>query len=380
MDNKERMQKAKTTVEAWELGQTSKHFETSGRGVSTISTGKGDHGGVSYGAYQLSTNERTIHEYLRFAKEYQDDFKGLTPATPAFNQKWLELANGDSHFAKSQHDFIAQRHFEPQMKALREQGFDLSDRGKAVHDMLWSTAVQTRNMTPSIVINGIREEFGQSVKISQLNDRQIIEAVQDYKLAHTEQLFRSSPNLWNGLRNRALNEKRELLELLDYENFYQQLNIEKKQVEPTSNESQPNPFANPDNFGALETPSLSPVAQTLVQQSEQKVREACERYNQPWAEGMCNTSMALAVVAREAQMSGIDALGVSQGTIYIAQTDRKGIYREAEINSLEAANIPLAQSEQRLAIVDQQMLAQEQQTIDNLAQTQHKVHSGPRMG
>jgi hypothetical protein len=381
MDNKERMQKAKTTVEAWELGQTSKHFETSGRGVSTISTGKGDHGGVSYGAYQLSTNERTIHEYLRFAKEYQDDFKGLTPATPAFNQKWLELANGDSHFAKSQHDFIAQRHFEPQMKALREQGFDLSDRGKAVHDMLWSTAVQTRNMTPSIVINGIREEFGQSVKVSQLNDRQIIEVVQDYKLAHTEQLFRSSPNLWNGLRSRASNEKRELLELLDYENFYQQLNIEKKQVEPTSNESQPNPFANPDNFGALETPSLSPVAQTLVQQSEQKVREACERYNQPWTEGMCNTSMALAVVAREAQMSGVDALGVSQGTIYIAQTDRKGIYREAEINSLEAANIPMAQSEQRLAIVDQQMLAQEQQqAIDNLAQTQHKVHSGPRMG
>jgi hypothetical protein len=147
-------------------------------------------------------------------------------------------------------------------------------------------------------------------------------------------------------------------------------------------QNQPNPFANPDNFGALETPSLSPVAQTLVQQSEQKVREACERYNQPWAEGMCNTSMALAVVAREAQMSGIDALGVSRdGIIYIEQTDRKGIYREAQINADEAANIPLAQSEQRLAIVDQQMLAQEQQqTIDNLAQTQHKVHSGPRMG
>ena len=136
------------------------------------------------------------------------------------------------------------------------------------------------------------------------------------------------------------------------------------------------------SFLGMETPSLSPVAQTLVQQSEQKVREACERYNQPWAEGMCNTSMALAVVAREAQMSGIDALGVSRdGIIYIEQVDRKGIYREAQINADEAANIPLAQSEQRLAIVDQQMLVQEQQqTIDNLAQTQHKVHSGPRMG
>ena len=381
MDDKERMQKAKTTVEAWELGQTSKHFETSGRGVSTISTGKGDHGGVSYGAYQLSTNERTIHEYLRFAKEYQDDFKGLTPATPAFNQKWLELANGDSHFAKSQHDFIAQRHFEPQMKALREQGFDLSDRGKAVHDMLWSTAVQTRNMTPSIVINGIREEFGQSVKVSQLNDRQIIEAVQDYKLAHTEQLFRSSPNLWNGLRNRASNEKRELLELLDYENFYQQLNIEKKQVEPTSNESQPNPFANPDNFGALETPSLSLIAQTIKQQCHSHVHGFCERNNQPWTEGMDNTYMALTVVAREAKMSGVDFLGVSRdNTIHIEQVDRKGIFREAQISAHEAANIPLAQSQQRLAIVDQQMLVQEQQTINDPVQTQHKVHSGPKMG
>ena len=136
------------------------------------------------------------------------------------------------------------------------------------------------------------------------------------------------------------------------------------------------------SFLGMETPSLSPVAQTLVQQSEQKVREACERYNQPWAEGMCNTSMALAVVAREAQMSGIDALGVSRdGIIYIEQTDRKGIYREAQISAHEAANIPLAQSEQRLAIVDQQMLVQEQQqTIDNLAQTQHKVHSGPKLG
>ena len=81
-------------------------------------------------------------------------------------------------------------------------------------------------------------------------------------------------------------------------------------------------------------------------------------------------------------LRGIDALGVSRdGIIYIEQTDRKGIYREAQINADEAANIPLAQSEQRLAIVDQQMLVQEQQqTIDNLAQTQHKVHSGPRMG
>ena len=152
---------------------------------------------------------------------------------------------------------------------------------------------------------------------------------------------------------------------------------------------------NPERFSPLEpnasqlaqnhttekpTPSLSPVAQTIKQQCHSHVHGFCERNNQPWTEGMDNTVMSLTVVAREAQMSGVDALGVSQGTIYIAQTDRKGIYREAEINSLEAANIPLAQSEQRLAIVDQQMLAQEQQTINDPVQTQHKVHSGPKLG
>ena len=177
----------------------------------------------------------------------------------------------------------------------------------------------------------------------------------------------------NGLEDRA--EKFEHYQRKLTPKYLEQL---KNELSPAI---QPNPFANPDNFGALETPSLSPVAQTIKQQCHSHVHGFCERNNQPWTEGMDNTYMALTVVAREAKMSGVDALGVSQGTIYIVQTDRKGIYREAEINSREAANIPLAQSEQRLAIVDQQMLAQEQQqTINNLAQTQHKVHSGPKLG
>ena len=127
---------------------------------------------------------------------------------------------------------------------------------------------------------------------------------------------------------------------------------------------------------------LSSVAQTIKQQCHSHVHGFCERNNQAWTEGMDNTVMSLTVVAREAKMSGVDFLGVSRdNTIHIEQVDRKGIFREAQISAHEAANIPMSQSEQRLAIVDQQMLAQEQQqTINNLAQTQHKVHSGPRMG
>ena len=126
---------------------------------------------------------------------------------------------------------------------------------------------------------------------------------------------------------------------------------------------------------------LSSVAQTIKQQCHSHVHGFCERNNQKWTLGMDNTYMALTVVAREAKMSGVDFLGVSRdNTIHIEQVDRKGIFREAQINAHEAANIPIVQSEQRLAIVDQQMLVQEQQAFDNLVQTQHKVHSGPKLG
>lgn len=45
----------------WYLGQTSTKYETGGRGVGTISTGKGGHG-VSYGSYQLSSKMGGVQE------------------------------------------------------------------------------------------------------------------------------------------------------------------------------------------------------------------------------------------------------------------------------------------------------------------------------
>ncbi|CEE29395.1 hypothetical protein VWQ19_11840 [Xanthomonas citri pv. citri] len=52
------------TMDGWHLGMTSARHESGRRGVETISTGKGDHGGVSYGAYQLSSKSGSLREYL----------------------------------------------------------------------------------------------------------------------------------------------------------------------------------------------------------------------------------------------------------------------------------------------------------------------------
>ena len=116
----------------WKLGQTSKQYESSGK-VGTVSTGYGDPGGISYGIYQISYNAGTLGKYLKWSK-YADEFKGLTPNSEAFQKKWKDIAKKDPvAFEKDQHDFIQATHYEPQLKFLKGKGFDLSNRGIAVH-------------------------------------------------------------------------------------------------------------------------------------------------------------------------------------------------------------------------------------------------------
>jgi len=46
------------------LGALSAEFESGGRGPGTVSSGKGDPGGVSYGIYQLSSKAGTVAGFL----------------------------------------------------------------------------------------------------------------------------------------------------------------------------------------------------------------------------------------------------------------------------------------------------------------------------
>ena len=208
------VQGAKTNIDAWHLGQTSAQFETGNRGPGFISTGKGDLGGKSYGLYQLSSTQGSLAEYVGQSAKYGAEFKGLEPASAAFDAKWKEVAARDPQgFSTDQHTFIKKEFFDVQNEALKGRGVDLDDRGRAVQDMLWSTSVQFRNLTPNVVANGLKDKFGEDYQLSKLTDEQIVGAVQDYKLKKNDSLFSGSPDLWPGLRERAKNEKTELTEL-----------------------------------------------------------------------------------------------------------------------------------------------------------------------
>lgn len=212
------VEQAKRDVEGWYLGKTSARYESGGRGPGVISTGVGDHGGVSYGAYQLSSKQGTLREYLGQSR-YGPEFKGLQPATPAFDAKWRELAKTDPGFAQDQHDFIGKTHYEQQVSRLEAIGVDLSGRGRAVQDLVWSTSVQFRNLTPGIFQKGLMEKFGPDYELSRLSDRDIVEAVQGFKINHNNTLFKSSPTWHSGLLRRAHAEKSSLLGLIEQESL-----------------------------------------------------------------------------------------------------------------------------------------------------------------
>lgn len=228
-------------LEAWKLGATSTRFETSGKGVFAISSGSGDHGGASYGAYQMSSRAGTLTNFLASQTHghYGRQFAGLQPGTAAFNARWLELAHSDPQFARHQHQFIHDTHYEAQLRNLAKAGMSLSSRGVAIHDMVWSTSVQFGGET-GLVRNAIREKFGAQAVVARLSDTDIINAVQDYKVAHNAELFRkSSDAVRAGTLNRAHAERGKLLELAGLEQLArgnpQQAPVPVAEVLPTEN-------------------------------------------------------------------------------------------------------------------------------------------------
>ena len=190
----------------WRLGNTSMKYETGGRGAGTVSTGKGDYGGVSYSSYQMSSRMGVVQKFIAQSK-YKNDFAGLAVNSEAFKAKWKSLAKNDPEFEKAQHDYIKKTHYDPIVRNLKQAGLNLSGRGAAVQDAIWSTAVQYGGGSKVIQ----RALAGKNV--SAMSDSDLVSAIQDYKYDKTQSLFSKSPKLWAGLRKRARQEKADLLKL-----------------------------------------------------------------------------------------------------------------------------------------------------------------------
>lgn len=204
-----------TDKKEWKVGQTSLRFESSGAGPGTVSSGKGDLGGVSYGSYQIASETGTLAEFIK-TSGYASEFKDMPINSDEFMAQWKHLASEDPGFGTAQHDFIQRSHYEPQVRSLDRVGFDTAARGPAVQDMVWSTAVQYRRHTANVVTRGLTEAYGNDYKLESLTDAEIVSAVQDSKMAHISDDFRGSKSLSPGIEKRIETEKHALRYLAEH--------------------------------------------------------------------------------------------------------------------------------------------------------------------
>lgn len=199
----------------WEhLGKLSAKYESGGRASGTVSTGKGDPGGVSYGSYQLSSKVGTAQRFTDLY--YADWFYGTKPGSAEFTKQWIRLAaERQSELAAYEHLFIADTHYQPFADRLKNDlGLDLEQHSNALRDVAWSVGVQhgAGNKIFSRALQPVIDEH----RLNELNDKAIIELVYAERgrvddFGVSVYFSKSSPQVQKSVLKRFENEKQDAL-------------------------------------------------------------------------------------------------------------------------------------------------------------------------
>lgn len=131
------------------LGDLSASYESNGN-PSCVSTGAGDLGGISYGAYQLASNVGSVDAFIEwginyggFYTNYANSLNQYEVNSDGFIDEWKSLANDDySGFLQMQHDYIKSEYYDKACRYLANEGFHADNHSDALKDVIWSRAVQ----------------------------------------------------------------------------------------------------------------------------------------------------------------------------------------------------------------------------------------------
>jgi hypothetical protein len=188
------------------LGTIASIFE-SGNDFGAISSGGGDRGGKSYGKYQIASGTTDLDQFIR-TMGFARYFDGLEIGSDEFDLQWLVLS-GNEDFQRAQTEYVVNQHYAMQTNKLQRSGIDLSDRGIAIQEMVFSTAVQYGPNT-NVIVNALN-----SHDLERLCDRDIVKIVQNYKVQNVHRNFRSSsPDIRESVTKRIINERDLLLTLV----------------------------------------------------------------------------------------------------------------------------------------------------------------------
>lgn len=199
---------SETGKEEFKIGAYTGKMESKGN-VGSINLK--DVNGAAYGTYQLHSGDlrdgkvptqSTLLTYIR-QSEYKDEFAGLTPGTKEFGDKWTEIAGRDPQgFENSQREFMVGTQYNVQASHLKNKGIDLTQRGNGVQELIFTTATQYGNKTNVI------EKALEGKNVNSMTDDEIVETVNNYKIATVDSYFvSSSSSTKKGCVNRWKKEK-----------------------------------------------------------------------------------------------------------------------------------------------------------------------------
>jgi hypothetical protein len=210
-------------------------------------------GGWSYGSSQIATRTGTMSRFLQYLQLKHPDAaatlmaaggnEGATAGTEQFKQAWRNLASSDQKFNQTQKDFITDTHYIPlSQKVLRETGVDVSQRSRALQEVVNSTAIQHGAAT-NIITRAIQAAGGPGA-----SDESIIQKVYDERSDPSR--FRSStPQVQASVQRRFVSERQDALRML---------NAERQTASPSMAANAPQTATTPEASPAPASPQASP--------------------------------------------------------------------------------------------------------------------------
>lgn len=185
------------------LGVISEQYESGGRGPGTVSGGKGDPGGVSYGSYQLASRTGTVSAFLREEGARWAGELSASPGSPDFSTAWQGIAKRDGPaFGRAQHEFIERTHYRPVISAVRkETGHDLDLRPEALRNAVWSAAVQ-HGAAARLLCAAVAAADRTAQRGTQDHDRAFLEESYRQRADHVQAIAaKSAPSIRRTLMN-----------------------------------------------------------------------------------------------------------------------------------------------------------------------------------
>lgn len=175
-------------VERDDFGRVAEKYESGGRGVSTVSTGHNDPGGVSYGKHQLASNTGTMQAFLNSSEgeAYREEFAGMRAGSDEFSAKYREVASRDAEgFAEAQQSFIARTHYDPVANYAATQG--MNTESEAIQEALYSQSVQHSGEGNRKIIDDAMSRVGPDA-----SESEVIDALYDARGDYASQFVSSS--------------------------------------------------------------------------------------------------------------------------------------------------------------------------------------------